>query len=409
MINMDRRSFLMSSCLAGAYAVLGAGNARSGHAAGSFIERTLREFDVPGCAAAVVKGGRLVWSGGYGWADIGKKVPMTSRTVMNIASISKTITATAVMQLWEAGRIDLDSDVGDHFPFPVRNPKFPAEVITVRQLLNHRSSIRDGGFYRNSYSCGDPVVGLTDWIEGYFRPGGAYHDADDNFHDWPPGTLEPNVRSRGYSNVAYGLLGNLVERVSGTDFSDYCKANILMPLGMNSTGWHIREIEPDRHAVLYGKVSAEALEMARASFQAVLPAPGYSLDRMSADARMPHCLYSFPNYPDGLIRTSVEDLALFLSFYAAGGNGAAPGILQDATVQLMLSDARDGRALCWARRTLENGDLMWGHSGSDPGVNTYMGFREKDGVGVIVFLNADSTGKARNLIIEHLFREAEAL
>ena len=156
MINMDRRSFLMSSCLAGAYAVLGAGNARSGHAAGSFIERTLREFDVPGCAAAVVKGGRLVWSGGYGWADIGKKVPMTSRTVMNIASISKTITATAVMQLWEAGRIDLDGDVGDHFPFPVRNPKFPAEVITVRLSVSliemFRTSLRSFFLYFRRFS-----------------------------------------------------------------------------------------------------------------------------------------------------------------------------------------------------------------------------------------------------------------
>lgn len=213
-------------------------------------------------------GRQLVWAEGHGWADVKRKIPMTPKTIMSIASVSKTFTATAVMQLWERGLVDLDADVSRYLHYEV-NPKHPSVAITARRLLNHRSSIRDGqSFWDENFTCGDPAVALDDWLEGYLKPGGAYYDANDNFHDWAPGMLKQD-QPDGYSNVAYALLGHLVERVTGTPYADYCAEHIFVPLGMKSTGWYLHDVDLDRHAVPYGKVSKEMLEKARQSFSSI--------------------------------------------------------------------------------------------------------------------------------------------
>ncbi|BCG82814.1 MULTISPECIES: serine hydrolase domain-containing protein [unclassified Mesorhizobium] len=369
------------------------------------IEGKLKEFSIPGSAVGIVQDGKLVWANGYGWADVKRKVPMTPKTIMNIGSVSKTITATAVMQLWERGLIDLDTDISRYFPYQVVNPKHPSMAITARRLLNHRSSIRDGKSYWGTYACGDPTTALGDWLEAYLKPGGAYYDADDNFHGWVPGILEPD-QTGGYCNVAYGLLGHLVECVTGTRFTDYCADHIFTPLGMNSTGWYVRDINVDRHAVLYGRVTKEKLDKGRQSFSSLLPAPGLTIDELTPGGRMPHCLYGYPTYPEGLARTSVEELSLFLATYR---NRGGIQLLKESTINLMISEVHDGRPLCWHKLILANGDVIWGHAGSDPGIRTHMGFREKDGTGAIVYFNGDDIGDSREVIIESLFCNAATL
>ncbi|MER9959055.1 beta-lactamase family protein [Mesorhizobium australicum] len=368
------------------------------------IEGKLKEFSIPGSAVGIVQDGRLLWAKGYGWADVKRKVPMTPKTIMNIGSVSKTITATAVMQLWERGLIDLDADVSRYLPYRVVNPKHPSMAITARRLLNHRSSIRDGKSYWETYACGDPAAALGDWLEAYLTPGGADYDANDNFHGWAPGILEPD-QTGGYCNVAYGLLGHLVECVTGTRFTDYCADHIFTPLGMNSTGWYVRDINVDRHAVLYGRVTNETLEK-QAIISSLLPAPGLTIDELTPGGRMPHCLYSYPTYMEGLARTSIEELSLFLAAY---GSRSGNQLLKESTINLMLSEVHDGRPLCWHKFILENGDVIWGHTGSDPGVRTFMGFREKDGTGAIFYFNGDDIGDSREVLIESLFCNAATL
>lgn len=372
------------------------------------IEGKLNEFSIPGSAVGIVQDGRLVWAEGYGWADVTRNIPMTPKTIMNIGSVSKTITATAVMQLWERGSIDLDADVSRYLPYQVVNPKHPSLAITARRLLNHRSSIRDGKSYSDSYACGDPTVALGDWLEAYLMPGGAYFDANDNFHGWAPGKLEPD-HPGGYCNVAYGLLGHLVECVTGARFTDYCADHIFTPLGMNSTGWYVRDINVDRHAGLYGRVTKEMLERGKQSFpspSSLLAAPGLTFNELTPGGRMQHCLYSYPTYMEGLARTCIEELSLFLAAY---GNRGGIQLLKKSTINLMLSEVHDGRPLCWKRFILENGDVIWGHTGSDPGVRTFMGFREKDGTGAIVYFNGDDIGDSREVLIESLFSNAATL
>jgi CubicO group peptidase (beta-lactamase class C family) len=369
-----------------------------------FILGKMKASNIPGLTACIMKKDRLVWTGAFGWADVEDKKPMTERTIQNIGSISKTITATAVMQLFEQGKFKLDDDVDGYLPFPVRNPRFPDEPITFRQLLTHKASIKDGSAYEHSYACGDPTVSLKDWIKGYLVPGGKYYSGEENFHTWKPGTVKTPIWS--YSNVGFGLLGYLVEVISGRDFAEYTKNNIFAPLGMKNTGWYLADADIDHHAIPYSLISEDRRLPPGITFETFLPRYGKDKQILKTGELFPHCLYSFPNYPDGLIRTSVRDLSRFLRAYIGGGVFEEKRILKEETVRTMLSKEHFGQGLCWFDLKLKNGDAAWGHGGGDPGISTEMLFRPTDGVGVIVFFNLDTPGKASGEILERLVEEA---
>ena len=153
---------------------------------------------------------------------------MTTESILNIGSVSKLVTSTAALLLWEKGKIDLDGDVSQYLPFSVEHPS-GGGPITVRQLLTHTSGLQDGEYYDDSYACGDPVVSLEKWLRGYLVEGGPYYD-EGNFLEQAPGTTFE------YSNVGYGLLGLIVQQVSGQNFTTFTRENIFEPLGMGSTG-----------------------------------------------------------------------------------------------------------------------------------------------------------------------------
>jgi len=371
----------------------------------AFITEIMKANHVPGLSACIVKGDKLVWAKQYGWADVENKIPMTEDTIQNIGSISKTITATAIMQLWEKGKFKLDDDVNAYLPFKVRNPAFPDDPITFRQLLTHKSSIKDGKAYGKSYVCGDPTISLKDWIDGYFLPEEKYYDAVDNFHTWKPGTVKTPRGPRAYTNVGYGLLGYLVEVISGLDFADYCKKHIFSPLGMDSTGWHLADIDVSQHAIPYSYYpdSFQAPEVL--DIQSLLPRYGPDKQVIKKGAFFPHCLYSFPNYPDGLVRTSVRDLSRFLRAYINHGTFEGSQILKKETINSMLSDQHLGRGLCWYTQKYKSGVSTWGHGGNDPGISTQMLFVPEDGTGVIVFFNCGDPRKAYVEIVNRLIAE----
>ena len=115
----------------------------------------------PSISACIIKDDNVIWSNGYGYYDIDNKKQATENTIYNIASISKTITGTAIMQLYEKKLFDLDQDVNDFLPFELRNPYFPDEPITFRMLLSHSSSLNselsDAMRYYQWYNfSGDP-------------------------------------------------------------------------------------------------------------------------------------------------------------------------------------------------------------------------------------------------------------
>lgn len=337
-----------------------------------------------GVGACAVAGSEICWSGAAGWADIAAEQPRTVDTIQNIASITKTITATAVMQQVEQGALALDADVNDYLPFQLRNPRFPEEPLTLRHLLTHHASLKDGPAYEEGYACGDPSVELRDWLVSIFDAK-TPPDVKPYFIPKAPG------EHYAYSNIGYGILGLIVQEVSGTQFAAYTRDRILQPLGMTSSGWLLKDIDAQRHAKPY----VPAGEISSADARGLV---ARELDGGVKEL----CLYSFPNYPDGLLRTMPTDFAQFLRAILNGGELDGNHILATDTLDTMFSNAirRGGstlQGLCWVGREAEDGTL-WGHDGGDPGVVTVMRIDRETRTGALVFVNGGGRAALRQAL-----------
>jgi len=343
------------------------------------IDKYMAENFVPGFACAIIKNNGISWSKAYGLADVENNIPMSINGIMNIASISKTITATAVMQLWENGQISLDEDINTYLPDPVRNPHFPEIPITIQHLLTHTSSIIDGSAYGDSYSCGDPKISLKDWITNYLGNDGAFYKKKENFLNSKPG------EEHQYSNVGYGLLGYIVEEVTDIPFFRYCRKHIFDPCEMESSGWFLHEVNIPNHILPYFYVTAGLKEAIAKGHIKLLS----NEKDLTEGKYISPCLYSFPNYPDGLLRTSVVELSYFLMAYINEGKFGNTIILKPSTVNKMLSlqnEGNESQGLCWHKSDFET---LWGHGGGDPGVQTKMFFNRETKIGVIIFQNSN--------------------
>jgi CubicO group peptidase (beta-lactamase class C family) len=184
------------------------------------IDRLFRHFATgasPGCALAVVENGQVVLARGYGFADLDRRLPITPRTVFDIASTSKQFTAASVLLLAERGRLSLDDDVNEYVP---ELPRHDA-VITLRHLLHHTSGlpnyidllVKAGKRYDEVTTDEDALAALAGAPELEFPPGTAFH----------------------YNDSGYFLLSLVVKRVSGRSLRQFAAENLFAPLGMTDT------------------------------------------------------------------------------------------------------------------------------------------------------------------------------
>jgi len=395
-------SILLLLCLVLVTLSLGCNQKKSLPEIDMYIEEKMQTDHLPGVAVCIIKDGKVHWSNGYGWANIEEKIPMTENSIMNIASISKTVTTTAIMQLQEKDEFSLDDDINDYLKFPIRNPSYPNVPITFKQLLTHTSSIIDGSSYWNeSYKCGDPTITLQTWIREYLTPDGLYFSQDENFSKFKPGEQWE------YSNIGFGLLGVLIEEISGQSFADYCKNQIFLPLGMEESSWYLSDFDKTNHALLYSYITDGKLpDLLQKQYEGeALPKEGF----------VPYCLYSFPNISDGLLRTSVKQLSQFLIAYLNSGLHNNSRILKESTISTILSSHVDDsklpkglirQGLCWRVTAFDSDDLVWQHGGGDPGVRTLATFRPSDGIGTIVFTNSGSGSAAIKDITHQLYKKA---
>jgi CubicO group peptidase (beta-lactamase class C family) len=339
----------------------------------NFITDEMARSHIPGLAAAIVRHGETTWIGTYGFADLEAGRPVTKDTLFMLGSVSKSFTATAVMQLVERGQIDLDGDVNRYLPFEVRNPHAPTVAITVRQLLAHTSSIADNDqLIFTDYSDGDSNIPLASFVRDYLVPEGAHYDATRNFLTGGPGQV------RTYSNIGYALLGFIVERVGGTHFDVFTRTTIFAPLGMTETSWFLRDLDETHIARPYTWVH-ERYE--------------------------PHRHYGYPDYPDGQLRTSVVQLARYLAAQTGGPSYRGQRILAPESLAEMRTPASpeirssDGKPFVFGLGWYEE-NHVWGHGGRDLGVTTEMFYRGEDGVGVIVLCNASDAREREVKVVE---------
>jgi len=231
---MNRRQFLLKAGSAGLalatgpageLSVLGAANSSVAEAFDAAVENYMKPRRIPGAAIAVVKGRRLVYARGYGWADREKQEPARADSLFRIASISKPFTSAAIVQLVGRGRLSMDAEafgILGMTPAPGGDPRL--SKITVRQLLHHA-----GGWDRDK--SGDPMFMSKRIARATGTPEPARQEAIIRYMlgqplDWPPG------EHFAYSNFGYCVLGRIIEKVSGQEYAEYVKQNILSPIGI---------------------------------------------------------------------------------------------------------------------------------------------------------------------------------
>jgi len=345
------------------------------------VEEQLEPLGVPGLSAVVVKNDEIVCTAVGGMANIEDNRPVEPDTIFVWASVSKTMTAAAVMQLVDNDAIALDDDINDYLPFAVRNPNCPDEPITLAQLLTHTSSIRedeDEGVYRDLYVEGDSPIVLGTFVKDYLAPGGAYYNAKSNFTEGCPG------ETYSYSNVGVGLLGYLVEVVADQPFDHYSREKLFDPLGMTETAWRLSELELVKVAVPYSGDHTSGFE--------------------------PEGHFGFPTYPDGLLRTSPTQLARLMIMVMQFGELDGKRILSREAVAAMrdvpFPDVADGQGLLWYYDNVGSREGLLGHSGFDPGTSSMMYVVPEDDIGVIMVANGSWDWDHAAGVIEKLFERA---
>jgi CubicO group peptidase (beta-lactamase class C family) len=170
-------------------------------------------------SVALVDGDRTVWARGFGWANRASRVPVTTGTLFNIGSASKSMAAAAVMQLVQEGRVDLDAPLSRYVPRFRLLPRFPGSVITVRSVLDMHSGI-PGDIDNGSFSTRRPFPGYDQFLLRALAKG---------YPERPVNT------AYAYSNSSYALLRNLVQNVTGQNFVTYTRQHLFGPMGMAKT------------------------------------------------------------------------------------------------------------------------------------------------------------------------------
>jgi D-alanyl-D-alanine carboxypeptidase len=308
---------------------------------------------LPGMSFGVVTDQQLIWSSGLGYADREARTPATPQTIYRIASITKLFTATAIMGLRDAGRLQLDDPVAQHLPwFQIRRRHEDDPPITIRQLLTHTSGLpRESAFpywTDGVFPTRDEMIAMLPDQETIFAP----------LTQWK------------YSNLALTLAGEIVATVSGMSYRDYVHAHILEPLGMESTSVEL----PDEHRERLATPYARRLPDGSRAVQPFTDCRGIT--------------------PAANMSTTVEDLARFAMLQLRDGPVGGAQILKGSTLREMHRvhwlnpDWKMGWGLGFQVRRRGEQTLIE-HGGAVPGFRTLLSICPDDKIAFVALTNAD--------------------
>ncbi|HEV2132611.1 MAG TPA: serine hydrolase domain-containing protein, partial [Longimicrobiaceae bacterium] len=317
------------------------------------VDALFRQWDrpgSPGAAVAVIRDGEIVYSRGYGMANLEYDVPITPTTIFHIASVSKHFTAFAIALLAEEGKLSLDDDIRTHLP---EVPDF-GRTLTIRHLIHHTSGLRDqwellamAGWRLDDVITREHILKMVSHQRALnFDPGEEYL----------------------YSNTGYTLMALLVERVSGQSFREFTEERIFRPLGMTSTHFH-----DDHEMIVPGRAYSYA------------PRPGGGFRNSPLN---------YANVGATSLFTTVEDLAKWdRNFYE-------PQVGSEALFAQMESRGvlNDGRQIEYAFALSigeHHGLRTVGHSGADAGYRSYYVRFPEQRLSVVVLSNLSSFNPTR--------------
>ncbi|MCI0495699.1 beta-lactamase family protein, partial [candidate division KSB1 bacterium] len=206
----------------------------------TWITAQMEYFDLPGLSVGIVYDQDLIWSSNYGYSNVEMKIPMTPQTIFRIASITKLFTCTAIMQLRDQGKLQLDDPVEKYLPwFKIRNQYPDSPPIAIRHLMTHTSGLpREAAF---PYWTDHKFPTLEQIID-------ALRDQE---------TIYPSETKWKYSNLGMALLGEIVAAASGEAYENYIQNHIVAPLQMTSTSVNLTSDHKKRLAVGYGRRLAD--------------------------------------------------------------------------------------------------------------------------------------------------------
>jgi CubicO group peptidase (beta-lactamase class C family) len=322
------------------------------------IQQIFKEEKVVGLSVAVVKDNKIIYTNSFGSSNLETGAPLTNKNIFRIASISKSFSATSIMQLIESGKLDLDEDVSNLVGFPIRHPKYPETIITLRLLMSHLSSINDSeGYFSLDYI--NPAKN-PNWQKCYndYEPGKGYQ----------------------YCNLNFNMIGTIIERTSGERFDQYVKHHILDPLGLYG-GYCVDSLDKSRFATIYdynvdsAKFIISPNAYAARSEEIVNYTLGYSTPIFS---------------PTGGMKISATDLAKYMTMHMNYGRYKEGRIITKKSSKLMQTalsiEENYGFALENTTKMVDGIQLV-GHTGSAYGLFSAMFFDPKKKYGIVVISN----------------------
>ncbi|MEO6925674.1 MAG: serine hydrolase domain-containing protein, partial [Rhodanobacter sp.] len=315
------------------------------------VPYALKSGDIAGAVVVVVKDGKVLFEKGYGYADVAAKVPMDAETtMMRIGSTSKLFTWTAVMQLVQQGKLDLDRNVNDYLDFKI--PETFGKPITMRDLMNHRAGFEEG------------LKDLLAYDLTHFESNEKY------LKEHPRPMLFPPGKVPAYSNYGAALAGYIVQRVSGEPYEQYVAQHIFEPLGMT----HSTMVQPlpARFEPFIAKGYRTASDPAPTPFELVITSPA------------------------GSASASAADMARFMLAQLQQGSVDGHAILDPATTTLMHtpSESEPPGFAAMAHgffHATQNGQTVIGHGGDTIVFHTELDMLPQQGVGI--FFSFNSRGK----------------
>lgn len=310
-----------------------------------------------GLGVAVVKDNKIIYDNYFGVKDLETGEEVDAQTIFRIASISKSFTATSLMQLVEQGKVTLDTDVSDLMGFAVRNPKYPETVITLEMLLSHTSSLIDSlGYF------------TLDVINPATNP-----DCAGCYNEYEPG------KGYQYCNLNFNMAGTILEKFSGERFDQYVIKHILNPLGLYG-GYDIDALDATRFATLYSyNPENDSLEAQPAAYRS-----------RAEDIANYITGYTTPIFsPTGGMKISTTDLAKYMMMHMNYGlyPGAKERIISEESSKNMQTPRSDdehyGLALWRNTDYIPEVELV-GHTGGAYGLRSAMFFHPEEKYGFIV-------------------------
>ncbi|MBE7176375.1 MAG: beta-lactamase family protein [Mucilaginibacter polytrichastri] len=338
------------------------------------LEQIMSARKAIGLATVVVKEGRIIYTHSFGYKNRENNEMLRDSDIFRIASISKSFSATSIMQLVAQKKLSLDDDVSDLIGFKIRNPAFPETVITLKMLLSHRSSLNDS----QGYFQLDTINPSTnpDFAKCYssYRPGTQYR----------------------YCNLNFNIVGTIIERVSGERFDQYVKRHVLAPLHLYG-GYCVDSLDAKRFTTLY-EYDAKADTFTAAPLAYAPRREELSRYKMG---------YSTPIFsPTGGMKISATDLAKYMIMHMNYGISGGVRIMEKKLSKKMQKPQSETDGYGMAIMNYDDlvpGHKLTGHTGSAYGLYSAMFFDRRKKYGFVVITNGCDgtyTGEVNNLLRE---------